>query len=160
MTEIVFQISKDFDGIDIDLVSVEKLVQFICDRFADSAQAGVKYEINLAIIDDAQIRELNKKFLNRDSTTDCLSFDLTDRDELKAESKIKKTLDLAVNAEMADRQARARGHKAGSELALYITHCLLHNFGFDDATEQQARQMHDTEDEILQLLGYGIVYNS
>jgi ssRNA-specific RNase YbeY (16S rRNA maturation enzyme) len=35
----------------------------------------------------------------------------------------------------------------------------LHNIGFDDSTKEKAKKMHDTEDEILQQLGYGLVYN-
>jgi ssRNA-specific RNase YbeY (16S rRNA maturation enzyme) len=36
----------------------------------------------------------------------------------------------------------------------------LHNLGFDDGTAEQARAMHRMEDEILQHLGYGLVYDS
>jgi probable rRNA maturation factor len=60
---------------------------------------------------------------------------------------------------MAVRQANLRGHTSEAELALYITHGLLHNLGFDDSAENQARKMHETEDEILQEFGYGMVYN-
>jgi len=57
------------------------------------------------------------------------------------------------------REAARRGHSAEAELALYVTHGLLHNLGFNDATAAQARKMHRMEDEILQHLGYGFVYN-
>ncbi len=60
---------------------------------------------------------------------------------------------------MALRQADLRGHSSQAELALYITHGLLHNLGFDDSTEDKAKKMHDMEDKILQQLGYGLVYN-
>ncbi len=36
---------------------------------------------------------------------------------------------------------------------------LLHDLGFDDAAPGPAQEMHRTEDEILQHLGYGLVYN-
>ena len=42
--------------------------------------------------------------------------------------------DLIVNGELAAREAARRGHGAEAELALYITHGLLHNLGFNDAT--------------------------
>jgi probable rRNA maturation factor len=60
---------------------------------------------------------------------------------------------------MALRQANSRGHSSEAEIALYITHGLLHNLGFDDSTEPKAKNMHDIEDNILQQLGYGLVYN-
>ena len=68
--------------------------------------------------------------------------------------------ELVVNGEMAVRQAKLRGHSGEAELALYVTHGLLHNLGFDDSTQNRAKKMHDTEDEILEQVGYGAVYNS
>jgi len=67
--------------------------------------------------------------------------------------------ELVVNGEMAVRQAKLQGHSSEAELALYITHSLLHNLGFDDSTGSQSKIMHDTENEILQQLGYGLIYN-
>jgi len=48
--------------------------------------------------------------------------------------------ELVVNGEMAVRQALLRKHSSQAELALYITHGLLHNLGFDDAAEDQAKK--------------------
>ena len=56
------------------------------------------------------------------------------------------------------RVKRKVGHSAEAEIALYITHGLLHNLGFDDASEQQAEEMHRMEDEILQQAGFGTVF--
>jgi probable rRNA maturation factor len=70
-----------------------------------------------------------------------------------------KSFELVFNAEMAVKEANLRGHSSEAELALYITHGLLHNLGFDDSTQSQAEKMHNIEDEILQQLGYGPVYN-
>lgn len=104
---------------------------------------------------------MNSRFLNRKGITDCLSFDLSDGDEEEpqADNQMSRMLELIVNGQMAARQAQRRGHSSEAELALYITHGLLHNFGFDDATPSQARTMHEAEDEILHQLGYGSVYN-
>ena len=148
--EIVVQITKNFDNIDACLPKIKKLVEAVCNRFKLS-----KATVSIAIVDEAQIRKLNNQFLNSKSTTDCLSFDLSD-DEVPQSPKL---LELIVNGEMAVRQANLRGHSSEAELALYITHGLLHHLGFDDSTESQARKMHDMEDEILQQLGYGLVYN-
>ena len=57
------------------------------------------------------------------------------------------------------RQAAQRGHSTEAELALYLTHGLLHNLGFNDADKAAAERMHDMEDEILQQAGFGVVYN-
>jgi probable rRNA maturation factor len=148
--EIVIQIANNFAGIDAPPSKVNKLVQAVCNRCAVS-----KATVSIAIVDDAEIRKLNNRFLNRKSNTDCLSFDLSDTQEPQSP----KLFELIVNGEMAVRQANLRGHSSEAELALYITHALLHNLGYDDSTDSKARIMHDMEDNILQQLGYGLVYN-
>ena len=148
--EIVIQIANNFAGIDTPASKIKKLVQAVFERFGLS-----KATVSIAIVDDAEIKNLNSRFLNRKSNTDCLSFDLSDTQEPQSP----KLFELIVNGEMAVRQANLRGHASQAELALYITHGLLHNLGFDDATDSKARKMHDMEDNILQQLGYGFVYN-
>jgi probable rRNA maturation factor len=113
-------------------------------------------EISIGIVDDAEMRRLNRKHLNRRGTTDCLSFDLSDQ----ADSQESRVFDIIVNGELAIREAARRGHAAEAELALYVAHGLLHQLGFDDATVRQADRMHRMEDEILRDLGYGSVYNA
>jgi probable rRNA maturation factor len=152
--DIVIQIIKNFKGINIFPHKIKKLTTALCHRFTKQESSDTKYEISIAIVDDDEIRELNRKFLNNKAITDCLSFDLSDDEEGP------KIFDLIVNGEMAVRQAKLRGHSSQAELALYITHGLLHNLGFDDSTKSRARQMHQTEDEILQEFGYGLVYNN
>ena len=148
--EIVIQIANNFAGIDTPASKIKKLVQAVFKRFGLS-----KATVSIAIVDDAEIRKLNSRFLNRKANTDCLSFDLSDTQGPQSP----RLFELIVNGEMAVRQANLRGHSSQAELALYITHGLLHNLGFDDATDSKARKMHDMEDNILQQLGYGFVYN-
>ena len=153
MPRVVVQITKKFKNIDVNLSKLKKLVKAVCNRFTQSDIRGTKYEISIAIVDDAEIRRANKQFLNRSAGTDCLSCDLSD-------CANEKSFELIVNAEEAVKEAAMRGHSSEAELALYVTHGLLHNLGFDDSTKNRAKKMHDTEDEILQQQGYGFVYNS
>jgi len=173
--DIAVQVAVNFNGLDVDLPNLKKLVKAVCSRFKLS-----KATVSIAIVDDAEIRRVNKQFLSRKSTTDCLSFnlsddqartpggsssqtqkkDVSDRKERRlGSSQPPKLFELVVNGEMAVKEANLRGHSNEAELALYVTHGLLHNLGFDDSTLEQAKKMHDTEDEILQQLGYGLVYN-
>jgi probable rRNA maturation factor len=157
---IIVQIAKNFKNINVSVPKLKKVAKAICNRFSIDDKRDTRYEISITIVDDTQIRKLNSRFLNRKTTTDCLSFDLSDDEKKSAvENQIPKIFELVVNGEMAVREAKLRGHSSEAELALYITHGLLHNLGFDDSTQSQARKMHDTEDEILQQLGYGLVYN-
>lgn len=144
---ITVHIVRNFQDIELPLPRIKKLVKAICSRFKLSNAT-----VGIAIVDNEQMRKVNAQFMNSKSTTDCLSFDLS-------EDKSRKLFELVVNGELAQKEANLRGHSSEAELALYITHGLLHNFGFDDSTRKQARKMHDNEDKILQQFGYGLVYN-
>ena len=148
---ITVQIAKEFTEIDLDRRRMRRLVRAVCRNFGLT-----RATVSIAVVSDAQFRDVNKRFLNRRSSSDCLSFDLSDRTEADSPAMF----ELVVNAETAVRQARLRGHSSQAELALYVTHGLLHNLGFNDAKPVQARQMHETQDRILQELGYGSVYNT
>jgi probable rRNA maturation factor len=147
---VTVQITNRVEQLPADRRKLQKLVRAVCRRFGVS-----RARISIGIVDDAEIAVLNRRFLNHEGTTDCLSFDLSDETEPGG----RKVFDLIVNGELALREAARRGHEAEAELALYITHGLLHDLGFDDATAAQARRMHRTEDEILEHLGYGRVYH-
>ena len=133
---------------DIDLSRFRTLIVNICRQFKVPQAV-----INIRIVDDAGITDVHRQFLGLSTATDVISFDLSDDFEPG------RTFELAVNLQMAARQAAQRGHSTEAELALYITHGLLHHLGFDDATPAQARNMHAMEDSILQKNGFGIVYS-
>ena len=167
--DITVQIAKHFDGPDVNITRLKRLVKTVCYRFNLS-----KATVSIAIVNDSEIKRLNKHFLKHNTATDCLSFDLSDdrpslskRGVRKQEEKsvsgrrrsAAKIVELVVNGERAAKEAKTRGHSPQAELALYVVHGLLHNLGFDDSTQSKAKKMHETEDEILQELGYGLVYN-
>jgi len=157
--DIVIRITRNFENIDFSPSRLEEVAKAVCKLFAPSRAPHTGYEISIAVVGDAEIRRLNTQFLNHRNTTDCLSFDLSDHEDSKVENRGPIVFELVVNGEMAVREANSRGHSSEAELALYVTHGLLHNLGFDDSTPKQARTMHDTEDDILQQMGYGFVYN-
>jgi probable rRNA maturation factor len=142
------QFNPQVPNLKADLSKLEKLVRTICEKF-EAHNATV----HIGIVDDAGIIEVHRQFLQKDTATDVISFDLSD------EFEPGQTFQIVVNTEMADRQAERRGHSPEAELALYITHGLLHNLGFDDISAEDAKKMHKTEDEILQECGFGIIYH-
>lgn len=148
---IAIEITTHCEVPSVELSKLETLIETICARFG-LTQAT----IGVGVVGDEEIGELNARFLGHPGTTDCLSFDLSDAEDAQPG----RVLDLVVNGELAVRQACRRGHSNEAELALYVTHGLLHQLGFDDVTPEKAREMHAAEDEILQHFGYGLVYNS
>ncbi len=108
--------------------------------------------VTITIVGDERMRYYHQRFLNQSTTTDVISFDLTDEFEQTC------VFDLIVNAELAVVQAQQRGHSPEAELTLYVIHGLLHNLGFDDGTPREAARMHRTEEAVLETLGFGGIY--
>jgi len=146
---IEVQSTQNFNELDIDIPTVEKVIKSTCKKFHLK-----KAEISVVIVGNDEMSKLNKQFLNKTSATDCLSFDLSDRGDGSAT-----VFEIIVNAEKAITEAKNRKIQPFSELVLYIVHGLLHNLGFDDLEKEDAKTMHETEDDILQQHGFGIVYN-
>jgi probable rRNA maturation factor len=145
--DITVDITCQQNDLKADFGKFKDVVYSICLRFGLK-----KASVDIAIVDDVKITAVNSQFLKQQNTTDVISFDLSDDDTT--------TFELIVNADEAKRQAQERNHSVEAELALYITHGMLHNLGFDDADERQAEKMHKTEDDILQQAGFGIIYGS
>jgi len=108
--------------------------------------------VTITIVGDERMRYYHQRFLNQNTATDVISFDLTDEFEEMC------VFDLIVNAQLAAVQAQQRGHSPEAELTLYVIHGLLHNLGFDDGTPQEAARMHRTEEAVLETLGFGGIY--
>ncbi|AQT67626.1 Endoribonuclease YbeY [Anaerohalosphaera lusitana] len=142
------EITLNVEAPDVDIDTLRDLVMSVLDRY-DATDATV----SISIVGDEIITQVHQQFLGDEKTTDVISFDLSE-----AESENERIFDLVVNYEMASRQAQQRSHDAQAELALYITHGLLHNLGFDDIDPADAEKMHKAEDEILQTAGFGVVY--
>ena len=149
MPGVTVYIRREFKGINCPSQKIKKLVRAVCRRF------NLKIVlVSIAVVDNKQIRKLNERFLRRKKNTDCLSFDLS-------QPKVfPKWFDIIVNGQLAKSEAAKRHHSAQAELALYITHGLLHNLGFDDHSISKAKIMHRLEDKILQQQGFGRVYES
>lgn len=132
---------------------LKKLCSDVCRRFGLECA-----DINIALVDDGEIRRLNKRFRGHNCVTDCLSFEITgESPRLSARAK-SRSFELVVNGNEAVRQSGRRGHSAEAEVALYTVHSLLHQLGFDDSGPRKASRMHKIEDEILREYGYGAVY--
>ena len=80
---------------------------------------------SVTLTDDTEIRELNKKHLNRDVPTDVLSFNLNE----KQEDGSLFLGDVIVNQDQAKRQASEYGNTYEEELAELVAHGVLHLLG-------------------------------
>ena len=81
-------------------------------------------EISVALLDDASMMELNRRYRDQNSTTDVISFALHEGDEAVLG-------DIYVNHEQAARQAAVLGGPLEEEFARLAIHGTLHVLGYD-----------------------------
>lgn len=105
-------------------------------------------EISVSIVDDREIREINRDHLGRDHPTDVIAFDYRD-DEDSADVNG----EVIISAETALRVAAERGHEPGAELIFYVIHGTLHLMGFDDRDREEARKMWRHQEGLMEKLG-------
>jgi probable rRNA maturation factor len=96
------------------------------------ARAAVRLrgQVTVLLTTDTAMRRLNRRFREKDKTTDVLSF--------PAGGPIAADVagDLAVSVPTARRQAAERGHSLSIEIKVLILHGLLHLAGYDHETDK------------------------
>ena len=102
--------------------------------------------ISLALVDDAEMRHLNRTWLGHDWPTDVLSFCLE-----QAEGHVEGQ--IVVSVETAAAAAPRYGWAPSDELLLYVIHGALHLAGHDDGEPNQAALMRARERHYLAPFG-------
>lgn len=126
----------------LDLDDIRAAVRTVLDRHSVPAAS-----VHVALVDDREIRQLNRQFLDHDYATDVLSFCYEAAPELDGE--------LIIGAERALRVATEKGTHALDELIWYVVHGTLHLLGYDDATDELRAAMREEERRAMQFLGRG-----
>lgn len=108
-------------------------------------------ELVLAFVDDAVMRELNRRYRGKDRTTDVLSFGQSLRNGVKgtqATASLRREADgtlelgdVVINGAQAARQAKRRRWPLATEVAFLAAHGALHLLGFEDDTSAGYREM-------------------
>src|SRR5262245_38802090 len=102
-------------------------------------------DVDILVVDDAEIERMNARFLGVHGPTDVLAFPLA-----IAQGGEDLLGQVVISLDTARRQARRLGVGVALELDLLVTHAILHLVGYDDRDPGQARLMHRREKEILE----------
>ncbi len=120
--------------------------------------AGVETgELALLLVSDPDMAVYHERYCGVPGTTDVITFDHLDGAGQDDSTHVEGDLVLCVDE--AQRQAAARGHDARTELLLYAVHGLLHLLGEDDHEPAAYARMHRREDDLLEALGVGRVFD-
>lgn len=120
-------------------------------------------EVNLFLVSLDEIHEINREHLNIDRPTDVLSFPMIQYESPGDFSKIEEDEDnfnpdtgeallgdIILCVDKVKEQAESYGHTVEREFAFLILHSMLHLFGYDHMTEEDAAVMEQKQREILE----------
>jgi len=136
---------------DLDLESIARVIREAAE--AVLRQEGKEGTVSVLVTDDAEIRELNRRYLNADRPTDVMAFSMLEGEEIASPEKV--IGDVVISVETAERQAEEYDTTFLDEIALLTVHGVLHLLGYDDQTDEERSLMRDKEREALRNLREG-----
>jgi probable rRNA maturation factor len=103
-------------------------------------------EMSVALLGDDDIRELNRRYLGKDSPTDVLAFALGDGGDMVG--------DIYIGIDQARRQAYEAGVPLREELVRLAIHGALHVLGHDhpDGPEREESPMFSLQERLVREL--------
>ena len=99
---------------------------------ARSAPRSARGAVTVAIVSDAALKELNRRFRGVNNVTDVLSFPAEKGPGVPGPF----LGDIVIARGMARKQAKTLGHSLTAELRVLTLHGLLHLLGYDHETDR------------------------
>lgn len=109
------------------------------------------YEISLSLVDDDEIKELNKIYRGINCPTDVLSFPLVEGNQI-IDIEEKLLGDIVISVEKVALQAKKYNHSFGREMIFLLVHSMFHLMGYDHDTKESAKDMRAREEAVLSFL--------
>lgn len=109
------------------------------------------YYLSLLITNNEVIREINREYRNKDSTTDVISFAYNETENI---GPINVIGDIIISVERVKEQASEYGHSDEREFYYVLCHGMLHLLGYDHIEEEEKKIMRKKEEEILEKFNY------
>ncbi|WKV13278.1 rRNA maturation RNase YbeY [Marivirga harenae] len=142
MTNIYF-FKEDYN---IDLRTLQKHKKWL-NNVAKSYEHKIS-ELNYIFCSDEYLLKINLEYLNHDTYTDIITFDLNDYSEEQNTVEA----DIFISMERIKANSASFKTKQEIELARVMAHGLLHIIGFKDKTEEQKKEMRIAENKAIELL--------
>ena len=92
-------------------------------------------EIEITLVNDTDIARVHADFLDDPTPTDVITFHHGE---------------ILISADTALRQGTEHGQTLDHEVALYLVHGLMHLAGWDDHEDEEAKEMAQRQEAILQ----------
>lgn len=129
----------------LDPAGFERLATFVL----IGEEAPENCELSIAIVDLAEMAELNVQYRGNEGPTDVLSFECDDPCAVASSGEPIMLGDVVIAPEVAETQAVEYGHTVEEELNLLLVHGVLHLMGYDHIDDAEAEVMQVRERAIL-----------
>lgn len=151
--------------IDFDF-SYQELAKQVIDFTIEHEKFPYEAEVNLTLTDNEGIHEINKMYRDIDRPTDVLSFPMLSYETAGDFSGLEDAYDdnfnpdtgeimlgdIIISVPKVHEQAKEYGHSDKREYAFLIVHSMLHLFGYDHMTPEEAAFMEQKQRDILEEL--------
>ncbi|CAM2846627.1 rRNA maturation RNase YbeY [Hathewaya histolytica] len=139
---------------------IEKMIHYTLQE----EKVTLDYEISLILVDNKEIRDINRETRGKDSITDVLSFPMLEYPNHKVFKDVYKDYgfndmdldegklvlgDIALSLERAKEQSEEFNHSFKREVCYLIIHSILHLLGYDHIEDNDKEVMRKREEEIL-----------
>jgi len=110
-------------------------------------------DVSISLVDNDEIRDLNRTYRGVDSPTDVLSFPMLEgEDNIKILDMPLMLGDIVISLERAREQCKDYGHSFEREAGYLTAHGMLHLMGYDHQTEEDKKIMRQKEECVLEKL--------
>ncbi len=113
-------------------------------------------EVSVSFVNNAQIKELNAQYRDKDIETDVLSFVMMGEDgkfDVDPQTGAQILGDVVISMEKAVEQAELYGHSLQREVGYLTCHSVLHLLGYDHEDNMERVRMREKEEAVMDMLG-------
>ncbi len=133
--------------VDVDIDVLGRQAEFVLHRLRIHPQA----ELSVVLVGEEPMTDLHVRWMDEPGPTDVMSFPMDElrspRDDEEPEPGM--LGDVVICPQVAQRQAEAAGHGLDDELALLLTHGILHLIGYDHAEPDEHAEMFGLQARLL-----------
>lgn len=158
--EIRYETEKNSD------ISYEDIIKRMIVAALKFEKCPYETEVSVTIVNDEEIRQINKKYRNIDRSTDVLSFPFNEfnipgnfdnieetPDAFNPETGELVLGDIILSKDHIEIQSVEYGHSRTRELAFLVVHSMLHLMGYDHMEDEERVIMENKQRKILELEG-------
>jgi probable rRNA maturation factor len=146
-----------------DINEMESIIELVVQNVFKCELIENECQVSIILVNNEQIREINKEYRRINSPTDVLSFPLIEYEKGSKFTGLENLEnldidtgeivlgDIVISMEKVHEQSIEYGHSMKREIAFLTVHGMLHLLGYDHEFEEDRKVMREKEEKILNL---------